>query len=99
MRVRRVGIAAQRVDDEQVDTLKEIDHFDGKLRKISGICDSMGTVAEDQPARLDRPVRHFDGRNLDRADRLMIVQVDRSEEHTSALQSLMRISYAVFCLR
>src|SRR3546814_2439445 len=24
--------------------------------------------------------------------------VDRSEEHTSALQSLMRISYAVFCL-
>src|SRR3546814_1140655 len=25
-------------------------------------------------------------------------QVDRSEEHTSELQSLMRISYAVFCL-
>src|SRR3546814_4938009 len=24
---------------------------------------------------------------------------DRSEEHTSELQSLMRISYAVFCLR
>src|SRR3546814_1278245 len=24
---------------------------------------------------------------------------DRSEEHTSALQSLMRISYAVFCLK
>src|SRR3546814_9664229 len=26
-------------------------------------------------------------------------QVQRSEEHTSALQSLMRISYAVFCLK
>src|SRR3546814_1506771 len=25
-------------------------------------------------------------------------QVERSEEHTSELQSLMRISYAVFCL-
>src|SRR3546814_8029680 len=25
--------------------------------------------------------------------------VDRSEEHTSELQSLMRISYAVFCLQ
>src|SRR3546814_6480808 len=25
--------------------------------------------------------------------------LDRSEEHTSALQSLMRISYAVFCLK
>src|SRR3546814_10081414 len=27
------------------------------------------------------------------------VRVDRSEEHTSELQSLMRISYAVFCLK
>src|SRR3546814_4210999 len=27
------------------------------------------------------------------------VQDDRSEEHTSELQSLMRISYAVFCLK
>src|SRR3546814_1215211 len=26
-------------------------------------------------------------------------QRDRSEEHTSELQSLMRISYAVFCLK
>src|SRR3546814_1797636 len=26
-------------------------------------------------------------------------EVDRSEEHTSELQSLMRISYAVFCLK
>src|SRR3546814_10868804 len=28
-----------------------------------------------------------------------IVEEDRSEEHTSELQSLMRISYAVFCLQ
>src|SRR3546814_7092613 len=27
------------------------------------------------------------------------VDLDRSEEHTSELQSLMRISYAVFCLK
>src|SRR3546814_9592091 len=27
------------------------------------------------------------------------ILVDRSEEHTSELQSLMRISYAVFCLK
>src|SRR3546814_9114516 len=27
------------------------------------------------------------------------VEVHRSEEHTSELQSLMRISYAVFCLK
>src|SRR3546814_10575423 len=29
---------------------------------------------------------------------LGLTSVDRSEEHTSELQSLMRISYAVFCL-
>src|SRR3546814_2260730 len=29
----------------------------------------------------------------------MLWSQDRSEEHTSELQSLMRISYAVFCLK
>src|SRR3546814_9448186 len=30
---------------------------------------------------------------------LLLVSILRSEEHTSELQSLMRISYAVFCLK
>src|SRR3546814_5132079 len=30
---------------------------------------------------------------------LLVGNDDRSEEHTSELQSLMRISYAVFCLQ
>src|SRR3546814_5048821 len=29
----------------------------------------------------------------------VVLAKDRSEEHTSELQSLMRLSYAVFCLR
>src|SRR3546814_3372000 len=32
-------------------------------------------------------------------DRLALFLTVRSEEHTSELQSLMRISYAVFCLK
>src|SRR3546814_1254210 len=36
--------------------------------------------------------QHDDGRSL---EKLVVL---RSEEHTSELQSLMRISYAVFCL-
>src|SRR3546814_4370934 len=32
-------------------------------------------------------------------ERLVLQQRVRSEEHTSELQSLMRISYAVFCLK
>src|SRR3546814_2826915 len=46
------------------------------------------------------------GRARDDGDRLGSVQREcrpasaaRSEEHTSELQSLMRISYAVFCLK
>src|SRR3546814_1028549 len=31
--------------------------------------------------------------------RMPVIQEQRSEEHTSELQSLMRISYAVFCLK
>src|SRR3546814_7847158 len=36
---------------------------------------------------------------VDRTVIVMIVFNSRSEEHTSELQSLMRISYAVFCLK
>src|SRR3546814_8357882 len=43
-------------------------------------------------------VRH-EQRRLDGAGRLAQVAVVGSEEHTSELQSLMRISYAVFCLK
>src|SRR3546814_9114941 len=34
-----------------------------------------------------------------RADESLLAGANRSEEHTSELQSLMRISYAVFCLK
>src|SRR3546814_7598722 len=33
------------------------------------------------------------------AGRAAVIEACRSEEHTSELQSLMRISYAVFCLK
>src|SRR3546814_5553882 len=59
--------------------------------------------------RFDRPVDGADAadhRAGDGADNLLRVEIsrveqggDRSEEHTSELQSLMRISYAVFCLK
>src|SRR3546814_7390243 len=38
-------------------------------------------------------------RSADMATTGECVVVNRSEEHTSELQSLMRISYAVFCLK
>src|SRR3546814_3916442 len=44
--------------------------------------------------RQDRPLARLNPENAAR-----IAAVGRSEEHTSELQSLMRISYAVFCLK
>src|SRR3546814_6464226 len=46
---------------------------------------------------IDPATRHVIGL-LSRHD-LLKARRDRSEEHTSELQSLMRISYAVFCLK
>src|SRR3546814_4404027 len=40
-----------------------------------------------------RPLQNFDARDH------RGIESERSEEHTSELQSLMRISYAVFCLK
>src|SRR3546814_3771934 len=37
--------------------------------------------------------------NLDKLGDFVLRATKRSEEHTSELQSLMRISYAVFCLK
>src|SRR3546814_10033441 len=55
--------------------------------------------------RLDRAVRGLDPHPLAVADPErgravgLHLRIKRSEEHTSELQSLMRISYAVFCLK
>src|SRR3546814_1129450 len=49
-------------------------------------------------SRLHRPCRRFYARRYAR-DSSDAGQPTRSEEHTSELQSLMRISYAVFCLK
>src|SRR3546814_6764875 len=43
--------------------------------------------------------RHHPGRRRLRAGLVAARSGGRSEEHTSELQSLMRISYAVFCLK
>src|SRR3546814_5296311 len=48
-----------------------------------------------QPAEHCRTAQH----RLLHGNRIFDLPADKSEEHTSELQSLMRISYAVFCLK
>src|SRR3546814_4484151 len=66
---------------------------------LPALAAAMGEVAaaEGSTARLDEAMRYacLGGGKRFRP----FLTVARSEEHTSELQSLMRISYAVFCLK
>src|SRR3546814_1970912 len=65
-----------------------VDRFERGLQHLVAI--GLGEAADCQLLRLDRAIAaHEQDRDILRP---------RSEEHTSELQSLMRISYAVFCL-
>src|SRR3546814_4394599 len=58
-------------------------------------------VAERHSVRRPRSAERLDDRvrEIAAAEARPAVVAPRSEEHTSELQSLMRISYAVFCLK
>src|SRR3546814_9317980 len=75
---------------------------------ISEIVDPIAAIAalkakrqDLSPAALAAFEAHFRKQHLSPADVGLMARraVVRSEEHTSELQSLMRISYAVFCLK
>src|SRR3546814_8124414 len=70
----------------------------------AGLVVELDDVGGARCRRVDVEARQA-GRNLGIGDREQVailgqqLVVARSEEHTSELQSLMRISYAVFCLK
>src|SRR3546814_2406749 len=74
--------------------------LDRHRRRARGVA-ALGARAVAQPAPCDAAAGHAGGqprRRLRRGPGAGLVRA-RSEEHTSELQSLMRISYAVFCLK
>src|SRR3546814_4416469 len=71
-----------------------LDHLEGQTVKI--LAD--GIIRDDRTViggaiLLDQPASRIE------AGLAYTHEIERSEEHTSELQSLMRISYAVFCLK
>src|SRR3546814_8692392 len=68
-----------------------------------GLPDAMGLAGDVQPDAGDHHRDEAEEPDLERstpvARLLGLLTRVRSEEHTSELQSLMRISYAVFCLK
>src|SRR3546814_5927157 len=63
--------------------------------RAAGLAVALEVVAVEQRQRTAVLVEHLEHAHVRVVDR----DVLRSEEHTSELQSLMRISYAVFCLK
>src|SRR3546814_7520185 len=69
------------------------EEWEGQRRDLV-LSEGEGSVAK--IVKLEHAWRRLDGRNDDGFQ--VAPFPGRSEEHTSELQSLMRISYAVFCL-
>src|SRR3546814_5986483 len=63
------------------------------------VVDGARTVGSGAPAQLDEPAQAGVAEPLRQLEHRHPALGARSEEHTSELQSLMRISYAVFCLK
>src|SRR3546814_8611905 len=66
--------------------------------KPRAIAQQLFQCADDNWLQIMDPTRQFDYATMPTMWDVM-AEADRSEEHTSALQSLMRISYAAFCLK
>src|SRR3546814_4266599 len=76
------------------------DHLRSRLAELcSGLPGARWVAPENLHLTL-RFIGEVDGRDAEDIDvALSGIRLPRSEEHTSELQSLMRISYAVFCLK
>src|SRR3546814_5070984 len=85
------GRALAEIDD-RVDRARVVDLVVGDRRGVAG---ARARVREHLVFQRGR--RHARGQQF--GDAQVLVADRRSEEHTSELQSLMRISYAVFCLK
>src|SRR3546814_3152587 len=69
--------------------------------RIAPALDTLQALTRDNPDQQVRigVLRTNIALRMEEVDRIMAGTSSRSEEHTSELQSLMRISYAVFCLK
>src|SRR3546814_19682631 len=96
------GEATGRVEHQRVEGLKP-----GRLKRTPGDIDRLLTgdnrQGDDAGLLAKHPELFLSGRagDVERRHHHLLAALlgERSEEHTSELQSLMRISYAVFCLK
>src|SRR3546814_5424584 len=81
-----MGAAWRNPKDRDMASIVEM--IEGVRRMGMETCMTLGMLSKEQAQVLGAAGLDYYNHNI-----------DRSEEHTSELQSLMRISYAVFCLK
>src|SRR3546814_7834785 len=99
---RRTGFRKQEIDERLGGRLRVVIGEAGAFARLDDAVMRLVRRADDE-IETDQRHMQYCGRP-DRSRGKIRVQMlgdimDRSEEHTSELQSLMRISYAVFCLK
>src|SRR3546814_10739411 len=87
---------------------ENVERIAGTLENIESLTGSIADQREDLSALIVNARKASEqlnttldstNRAISDIDREFVQKLPRSEEHTSELQSLMRISYAVFCLK
>src|SRR3546814_1768154 len=86
-------------DDLLARRLAALDRRRAEVRQQHDIVERQQRRVDRGFVRIDVEPGARDAARLQRRDQRLFVDDFRSEEHTSELQSLMRISYAVFCLK
>src|SRR3546814_3408592 len=82
---------ADMVDDAELMELVEME--------VRGLLSKYEFPGDDTPIIKGSALKALEGDESEIGVPSVLALVERSEEHTSELQSLMRISYAVFCLK
>src|SRR3546814_9970548 len=98
---KRPGTPAANLPDDTADAVKK-----ARLARLQAAIDanakriSAAMVGTMQSVLVEGPSKKDPNELTGRTENMRFVNfAGRSEEHTSALQSLMRISYAIFCLK
>src|SRR3546814_1509622 len=83
----------------QISTSRSYNRFRDDIGYVLGKISELGPDALGAVKKIEKSIKGTLLKNSNLFEALKFRYFGRSEEHTSELQSLMRISYAVFCLK
>src|SRR3546814_10212085 len=87
------------IERRTADVRRELTLLDAARRQQAVALKALSASQAQLAHRRDALTRPENEGRLRSRELMSSAQLERSEEHTSELQSLMRISYSVFCLK